>query len=199
MMIKTPSCHHPAKDFFLQPAAIYSTGILIPKIEIQQSTNHHSPLEVEKDLAHLPQNNKKQRNIMRALTATGNRKHAVPESVPSPGTLTGTKPRGRKTPRCHVEPPPAWRPGSAPPPRGTTAPWRCACPGRAEVQTTAAWERTAAVPAEAYRCIAAADVQATAPHYHRDLERDTNMGSNNNKLGLQLMIIIDQFDDYFLD
>lgn len=97
----------------------------------------------------------------------------------SPGTWTGTKPKGKKIPRCLGEPPAAWLRGSAPPLWDTTAPSQCACPNPDEVPATAGWERTAAVPPEVYRCIAAASERAAAPHYRRDLEIDINIGCSD--------------------
>ena len=157
----------------LKPAAIHSTIMLI--------ANCYSPLEVKKYLAHLKQEVKRmggdRGHTMTANAATRDWKLATVDTVSSPGTWTGTRPRGRKTPRCPGELPPAWRRGSAPPLQDTAAPWRCAYPSRAEVQATAGWERTAAVPPEVYRCSAAANEQAADPHYRRDLETDIKHGT----------------------
>lgn len=93
----------------------------------------------------------------------------------SPGTWTGTRPRGRRTSRCLAELPPAWQPGSAMLRWDTAAPWQCECPGPAQARATAEWVRTTVAPPGAYRCIAAATERAAAHHYHRDLEINPNM------------------------
>lgn len=105
------------------------------------------------------------------------------EAVHSPGTWTGTGPKGKKTPHYLEEPPPVWWRGSTQPQWDTAAPYQFVCPRRTEVPATAGWERTAAVPPAVYHCIATANEQAAAPHCHTDLE--VNISGSWNDISQQ--------------
>lgn len=101
-----------------------------------------------------------------------------------PGRETNTRPKGKRTPGCLWRPPAERQWGSAPPLPGTAAPWLCECPNPTAVPATAGWERRGAVPPEAYHCNAAANGQAAAPRYHRDLHE--NGKSINGQHAFQL-------------
>lgn len=114
-------------------------------------------------------------------------KHNGTANTNSPGTRTGTRPRGRKTLHCLGDTPPERQRDSVQLLWDTAAPWRCACLGRAEARATAGWETTAAAPRGACRCIAAANEQARVPHYHRDLEKQqTNVQSKKVDINISL-------------